>query len=143
MHVLDDLNSTLGNLGGDVQGLEERSLLGAQPGVLGGNDDLQGSKSSGTSGSADPVVDQQVPDGGQVLLGEDESNVATDVGKDLLQGGVVLDVTPDGLAHHGVLAHEDNSAAPEGHTDLLHLLGSDIVSLDLKTTNNSRKFKNN
>lgn len=37
-------------------------------------------------------------------------------------------MSTDGLAHHGVLAHEDNSAATQAHTDLLHLLGADIVS---------------
>ena len=31
---LDDLDGTLGNLGGDVEGLEERSLLGSHTSVL-------------------------------------------------------------------------------------------------------------
>jgi len=42
-------------------------------------------------------------------------------------------VTTDGLAHHGVLAHEYDGMTPEGHTDLLHLLGSDIVGFDQET----------
>ena len=35
-----------------------------------------------------------------------------------------------GLPHHGVLAHEDGGPSPEGHPDLLHLLGPDIVGVD-------------
>lgn len=45
----------------------------------------------------------------------------------LFEGLVPLDVTADGLAHHGVLAHEDDGSATQTHTDLLHLLGADIV----------------
>lgn len=36
-------------------------------------------------------------------------------------------MAPDGLAHHGVLAHQHHSLAPQGHADLLHLLGAHIV----------------
>jgi len=47
-----------------------------------------------------------------------------------LEVGVVVEVTPDGLAHHGVLAHEDDGLAAEGDADLLHLLRADIVGVD-------------
>lgn len=33
--------------------------------------------------------------------------------------GVLLQVPPDGLAHHGVLAHQHNSLTTEGDTDFL------------------------
>ena len=33
----------------------------------------------------------------------------------------------DGLAHHGVLAHQHHGLPAEGHADLLHLLGAHIV----------------
>lgn len=45
----------------------------------------------------------------------------------LFKGLVPLNVAADGLAHHGVLAHEDDGSATQTHTDLLHLLGADIV----------------
>lgn len=32
--------------------------------------------------------------------------------------------------HHGVLAHEDNTLASESLSDLVHLLGADIVNLN-------------
>ncbi len=75
-HVLNDFNGTLGNLGGDVEGLEERGLLGSQSGVLGGNFDVQRSQGAGTGGGFDLVGQKEVTDGGQLLLGENDANVA-------------------------------------------------------------------
>lgn len=40
----------------------------------------------------------------------------------LLQSWVVLQMPSDGLAHHGVLAHQHDSLPAERHADLLHLL---------------------
>ena len=40
-------------------------------------------------------------------------------------------MTTDGFAHHGILAHQDDGMASKRDTDLLHLLRSDIVSIDL------------
>jgi hypothetical protein len=34
------------------------------------------------------------------------------------------------ISYHGVLAHQDNTLATEGLTDLVHLLGADIVDGD-------------
>lgn len=45
----------------------------------------------------------------------------------LLESLVALDVTTDCLPHHGVLAHEYDGSSSETHSDLLHLLGADIV----------------
>ena len=33
-------------------------------------------------------------------------------------------------SHHGVLAHQDNALTSEGESDLVHLLGADIVDAD-------------
>jgi hypothetical protein len=38
--------------------------------------------------------------------------------------------TLEGTADHGVLSHQDNSLATESDTDLVHLLGADIVDTD-------------
>jgi hypothetical protein len=40
-------------------------------------------------------------------------------------------VSTDGLPHHGVLAHENDGMAAEGDADLLHLLRTNIVGVDL------------
>lgn len=45
----------------------------------------------------------------------------------LLKVGVGLQVSTDGFAHHGVLAHEHDGTPTQGHADLLHLLGAHIV----------------
>lgn len=45
----------------------------------------------------------------------------------LLQGWVVLQMTTNGFAHHGVLAHQHYSLVSQRHTDGLHLLGAHIV----------------
>lgn len=43
------------------------------------------------------------------------------------KGRVVLQVAPDDLAHHGVLAHQHHGLPPQGYADLLHLLGAHVV----------------
>jgi hypothetical protein len=45
----------------------------------------------------------------------------------LLKSRVVLQMTTDGLAHHGVLSHEHMGHATQTHADLLHLLGAHVV----------------
>lgn len=34
------------------------------------------------------------------------------------------------MPYHGVLAHQDNALTAKGVSDLVHLLGGDIVNLD-------------
>uniref|UniRef100_A0A182KIS4 Uncharacterized protein n=2 Tax=Anopheles christyi TaxID=43041 RepID=A0A182KIS4_9DIPT len=57
-----------------------------------------------------------------------------DVVEQLLQALVVLQMTADGLAHHGVLAHQHDGRSAERHTDGLHLTGANIVSADDETS---------
>ncbi|KAL3201853.1 hypothetical protein MRX96_042768 [Rhipicephalus microplus] len=73
------------------------------------------------------VVDDLLAHLSQVFLGEDETDVALDVRQQLLQGRVVVQVSADGLADHGVLAHEQDGVLAERNTDRLHLLRADIV----------------
>ena len=50
----------------------------------------------------------------EIYLGEDESHLVPDVGKETLQLGVVLQifiVSKDGLSHHGVLSQEDDGSS--------------------------------
>ena len=131
-NIVGDFNGTLGNFGGDVQGLEERGLFRTHTSILGRYFDVKGSKSTSLGRGFDPVVRNHVPDGDKVFLCENKPDVALDVVQQAFQLGVVDQVTADGLAHHGVLAHENNSMTSQRDTNLLHLLGTDIVSLDLK-----------
>merc|ERR1719230_689899 len=73
--VIDDLNCTLGNLGGDLQSLEEAGLLRTHAGVLGGDGDIHRGNSSSLGGGGLLVGQKEIPDGGQLLVGEDEADV--------------------------------------------------------------------
>lgn len=107
--------------------MEERRLLGTESGVLRGDDNAEGRDGSRSGGRPHFVLQQFVPHFDQVTPCEDESDVTPDVRQQLLQCGVALYVALDGLSHHGVLTHEHNCVPTEGHADLLHLLGADIV----------------
>ncbi len=103
-----DFNGSSGDLGGDSQSLEEGGLLWTEPGVLSRDGHLTrgDGTSTGSSGHLAPqtheemhsspeepqtltrslsathfVCQQQIPDLSQILLGEDEAHVPTDVRK--------------------------------------------------------------
>merc|ERR1740116_475484 len=128
VHVLDNLNGSLGNLSWDSQSLEEAGLLRTHTTVLGGHHDVNGGESASLGRGLHLVGEEQVAHVQQLHLGEHEANVLLDVRHQTLQVWVGLQMATDGLPHHGVLAHEDHSLTPQGNTDLLHLLGADIVS---------------
>ena len=50
MHGRHDFDAALGDLGGDVEGLEEGGLLGSHAGVLGLNCDIHRGDSSSSGG---------------------------------------------------------------------------------------------
>merc|ERR1711890_228637 len=81
VHVLDDLNGSLGNLGWDSQSLEEASLLGTHTSVLGGHHDVDGGESSGLGGGLHLVGEEQVAHVQQLHLGEHNAHVLLDVGQ--------------------------------------------------------------
>ena len=76
---LDDLNSTLCNLGWDTERLEEGSLLRSHPGVLGGHHDVEGGEGAGLGGRLHLVGEQEVTDLGEILLREHEPDIVLDV----------------------------------------------------------------
>lgn len=130
LHVGHDFNRTTGDLGRDTESLEEGGLSGLHTSVTGGDGDIERSEGTGTSGSGDLVGGDDGTDVGEVTGGEDEADVALDVGEETLEGGVLGDDPAEGTANHGVLAHEDNTLATEGNTDLMHLVRSDVVDID-------------
>lgn len=46
----------------------------------------------------------------------------------LFKSRVVFQMSTNGLADHGILAHKDSSMVPQGTTNLLQLFRSNIVS---------------
>ena len=130
LDVVDDLNGTTGNLGGDTESLEERGLSGLHAGVAGGDVDVDGGEGTGTGGGGNDVGDNGLTDVLEVTVGEDEANVALDVGEDLLILGEVGDHGTESTADHGVLAHEDDTVVTDRLTDHVALLRRDIVDVD-------------
>lgn len=130
MDLGNDLNRSTGNLGGDVEGLEEGGLSGLHTSVAGGNVDVVGGVSSSLGGGGDLVGEDQVTDLLEVSGGEDESDVSLDVGEEALELGVVGQDETDSTANHGVLSHQDLSLAAESLTNLVHLVRSDVVNVD-------------
>ncbi|GMR33482.1 hypothetical protein PMAYCL1PPCAC_03677, partial [Pristionchus mayeri] len=126
----EDLNGSSGDLGGDLESLEERGLLRSHSGVLGRQLHVARGDGSSLGGGSLGILEKLVTDLGQVLLGEDESDILDDVREELLKSGVLGHLGANGLADHGVLSHQNDGMIAHGVTDLLHLLGSDIVDTD-------------
>lgn len=130
LDVRHDFNGTTSDLGGDTEGLEEGSLAGFHTGVTGGDRDVLGGESTSTSGGGDLVGSDDVTDLLEVTAGEDETDVALDVGEETLELGELRKDGTEGTADHGVLAHDDDTLATKGNTDLVHLVGTDVVDID-------------
>ena len=94
---------------------------------MGGDDDGQRSNSTRTGWGTDFVLQQLVTHINEVSAGEHEANVSLDVGQQFLKSWVGVHVVLDSLAHHGVLAHEDDAVTTQRDTDLLHLGRAHIV----------------
>lgn len=127
LDVVDDFNCSTGNLGGDSKGLEEGCFAWLHAGVSGGDGDVDGGEGASLGGGLHAVVEDQGADLLHVAVCKDEANVSDDGGQQLLVLGVVVHAVAQGAAHHGVLAHQNDSVAAHCFADLVHLVGADIV----------------
>lgn len=130
LDIGNDFNGTTGDFRGDTEGLEEGGLSGLHTGITSRNGNIQRSESTSTSGSSNLVGSDQVTDFLEVGGSEDETDVATDVRKQLFELRVFGEDGTEGPADHGVLAHHNDTLSTESNTDLVHLVGSDIVDVD-------------
>ena len=135
-HVVDNLDLSLNDLRGDVKRLEEVSLGGVETGGTGGDGHINRGEDTGLGGGGDLVGQHDLADLIGLRDAEDETNVSS---HDLNEGaqvevGVLLLVLVQGSANHGVLSHENVSLASQRDTDLLHLLGSDVVTRNDENT---------
>lgn len=80
-NTYNDFNGTLGNLGRDLQGLEEGSLLRTKTSVHGFNVHRARGQGTGSCRSTDSVLHKPLTDLYQILLGKDEPNISLDVGE--------------------------------------------------------------
>jgi hypothetical protein len=128
LDVVDDFNVTTNNLGLNVNSLEEGSLLGIKTrGTLVDHDNAW-SDGAYTSRGSDAVLNASVTNVRKITVGEDETNVTLDVWEDLHPLFVLS--LGDSSAHEGVLTEEDLAAVAENDTNVLELLGANIVSVD-------------
>ena len=130
LHVGDNFDGSPGNLGGDTQSLEEGCFSGLHPGVSGRDNDISRGKGTCPSGGSYFVLNNEIPDVLQIARGEDESDVASDMGKEAFKLGVVAKDRAQSTSDHGVLAHDDGTLATKGNANLMHLVGPDIVDVD-------------
>jgi len=130
VHLVEDFNRSSRNLRGDLQSLEERGFLGAEAGVHGRDEDVDRRHGACFGGGGLLVAKQLVAHIDQIAFGEDEADVIHDVREDLLESGIGIEMTSDGFSHHGILSHQHFGGTTKSDTDLLHLVGTDIVGAD-------------
>jgi len=128
LQIGGNFDGTTGNLSWDTEGLEERGLSWFHTSVSGWDENIIRGYGTSTSRSSDLVGENLVTDGLEVAVGEDESDVALDEWKETLVLGGVGNEALDSTTDHGVLSHQDDTLTTEGLSDLVHLLGADIVN---------------
>lgn len=130
LHVADDFDRTTRNLRRDTEGLEERGLAGFHTGVSSGDNNVDRGERTSTSGGGDLVRSDDSADLLEITVREDKADVALDVGEQALELGVLGEDGAERTSDHGVLAHENDTLATEGDTDLMHLVRAHIVNVD-------------
>ena len=130
LDVGDDFNRTTGDLGRDLEGLEEGRLAGLHTSVTGRDEDILGRKGTSTGGRGNTVGRDHVANLREITLGEDETDVALDMGEQTLELRVLGHDATESTANHRVLAHQDDTLAAESDTDLVHLVRADVVDID-------------
>jgi hypothetical protein len=151
LEIGGNFNGTTSNLGRDTESLEERSLSGFHTSVTSRDPDIIRSNGTSSGGSSNFVGQDLVSDSFEVAVGEDKSDIALYEWEETLILWRVRNETLDGttnlhnnqisqlsiwhmvyrsIAYHGVLAHQYDSLSAKSLTDLVHLLGADIVNAD-------------
>jgi hypothetical protein len=128
--VRHDFDRTTGNLGGDLESLEERGLSGFHTSVTSGHSDVYGGNGTSTGRGLDLVGDNDLAHILEVTRGEDEANVALNVGEETFVLWVLGEDVAQSTADHGVFAHQDDTLATESSADLMHLVRTDVIDID-------------
>lgn len=118
------------DLGRDTESLEERSLSGLHTSVTSRDDDIEGSEGTSLGGCSNFVGSNDVPNVFEVTACEHKSDVSFDERKETLVLRVVSEDSPDGPSDHGVLAHQNDTFTTQGLSDLVHLVGTNIIDVD-------------
>lgn len=102
--------------------LEEGCLGGIKTGVDGGDEHVQGSNGTGTSGGSDSVCSDLFSDFLQFLVCEDKADISLDVGQETFVIGEFVEKPTDRTTDHRVFAEENDCVSTESLTDLMHLI---------------------
>ena len=92
--------------------------------------DVSGCQGTSASGCCDLVGSDNVSDLSKVASGEDEANISTDVREETFKLWVVCDDRAQSTPNHRIFAHQDNTLAAKSDTNLVHLVGTNIVDID-------------
>eukprot|EP00037_Helgoeca_nana_P007315 m.66755 g.66755 ORF g.66755 m.66755 type:complete len:322 (-) comp18125_c0_seq3:70-1035(-) len=127
-----DLDGTLGDLGREVEGLEERRLLRTHTGRTSRDDDIERRDDARLGRRLHLVLVEHLTDSDNIHVGEAEADVTDHRRQQLEELRLVLGLghLTKALADHGVLAHEQLGAATERSTHSLHLPRLDVVNTD-------------
>jgi hypothetical protein len=131
VHSVDDLNSTTGDLRGDVQRLEEGGLPRVQRSWARWDVHIQGGERATAGRCWHLVQGDFLADLRQIVVGEAKSDVAVNFGEHCFKAFVAtsLDVVTENTTNDGVLAHQKHCFATKSNADLLHLSRSDVVDV--------------
>lgn len=99
LEVRGDFNGTTSNLGGDTESLEKRGLAGLHTSVSSGNPDIGGSDGTSTSRCGNLVGQDLVTNLLEVVVGEDETDIALDERQKTLVLGSIGDEGPQGTTN--------------------------------------------
>jgi len=127
MDISQDFDATSGNLGGNVEGGEERGLGWLEGGDLLWDDNVLRSEDSSLGLGRNTGLQKLLTERGAVFLGENESDVVLDGREDGFPLWVVDQLVLDGLSHESVLSQEDGGTTTETSTDLLHVVGANVI----------------
>lgn len=110
--------------------MDERGLRLLTSVLDGHSDIMQGYNQHGHSWHL--IGQQHVPNLSEVflhvvLLNEHQAHIPPEISNQFLLSWVAFQMHLDGLAHHGVHAHQNHTLSLQGHVDLLHLLGTYII----------------
>jgi len=128
--VGDDFNGSSSDFGLDVQSLKETGFFWTLAGVLGWDDNVQWRDGTLSSWGGNFVLQEFVSDGGEIFVGEHESDVVDQEWENFLVVWEFFEHASDALFHHGVLAHNDGGLSSESRSDLSELEGSDVVGVN-------------
>jgi hypothetical protein len=130
LHILDDLDGALVNLGRDVERLEERRLCRVEAGRARRDKHVDRRQSASARGGGHLVAIEHLLDVGEVAVRHDEGDVLLEVGDQVVELRALGRHVVERLAHLRVLAVEHLGRAAERHLDVLHLLRADVVDTD-------------